>query len=564
MGQPLIVRDFCIWDKARAVDTGERFGKVPAWWPIEQDFGDRNYCTDCWIWLLETDKFCPACGLADSLQMRPRQLSGWLGIQRFFDMDDYGVDLIRNGRVIEERSKHFFSWESEDGERLLEYPIDQTYWGGRIVGELQCDFVPLASHQKDSFDRGSYEWRMVVEHIRGRGPILQQKRRALGYQEDNLSPLARLHAGYRRGQPAGLRWLVPGDAEGKGFNTESQNWATLYWQALPEYRSDGKWYAAAVMAQEALDRKRGKSLDTGATGGDLFPPQADDGRPGEEMPDVNGDQPVPVEPGPTQDYEKDEELSLDVSLPNLPGSPTLHVTTQRILRGSLRGGLHLEVAVLGNNLEIAYDPSHAYFTESVASPVDCLLEELAYQLMVRSSSSQREWPISQIIYELRKRYYASSLVSLEDIRKEAGALLDELLEHYSEALSAMSPLPGDELTPKETQELAVVVARKERAGMDRVREIIEEGSYPTYMGHRWLLQLFTRKPELAMDGRFFSLSYSDVDPALRVEVIDQLISSLKDLLWVVDPNLSNNSGAEWRNLLVRAASSIRLLSIWRS
>ena len=47
-------------------------------------------------------------------------MTGWLGIQRFFDLNDFGVDLVRNGRVIEERSKTFFSWTNpETGESLL-------------------------------------------------------------------------------------------------------------------------------------------------------------------------------------------------------------------------------------------------------------------------------------------------------------------------------------------------------------------------------------------------------------------------------------------------------------
>ena len=203
-GQELRAREFCTWDTKRSVDTGNRFGRVPAMLPIEVDLGERQYCNDCWVWLLSQELQCPSCGSEDQLRMRPRKVSGWIGIQRFFDQRDYGIDLIRNGRVIEDRSKVFFSWTNlDDGEILEEYPIEQQHWGGRIVGELNIDFVPLASHQKDSFDRNTAEWQMVVEAVHGIGPILPQIRHRLNFADTNESPLARLHAAYRRGNPPG-------------------------------------------------------------------------------------------------------------------------------------------------------------------------------------------------------------------------------------------------------------------------------------------------------------------------------------------------------------------------
>ena len=92
---------------------------------------------------MESDQVCPVCQRTDRLRERTRRVKGWLGIQRYFDQQDYGLDLIRNGRVIEERSKVFFSWTHPDtGEVVPEYPLEQIHWGGRIVGELSIDFVP--------------------------------------------------------------------------------------------------------------------------------------------------------------------------------------------------------------------------------------------------------------------------------------------------------------------------------------------------------------------------------------------------------------------------------------
>ena len=561
--QNLGTRDFCLWNEGRFVESGKRFGRVPAKLPIERDFGNCNYCDDCWVWLLGNEELCPSCGSAENVRLRARTLSGWIGIQRFFDMEDYGIDLIRNGRIIEERSKHFFSWEGdESSQRVLEYPIDQTFWGGRIVGELNIDFVPLASHQKDSFDRNTREWRMVVEAVRGQGPILQNVRKTSGLQDENRSPLARLHTGYRRGQPAGLRWLVPGDANGKGINTEPQRWADLYWRGEPEYQSDEKWYEAVRLAEEAKTGGRGVRLSGNRSGQELFsgnnaPNSVEPGTGNTTQDDVDKSEAL-------RDYEADEELSLQADLPELPGSPTINVTTQRLVRGTLESGLHIQVAPLGNSLELVYDPNHAFFSQTLVRPVDSLVEELGYQLLQRSAASQTEWPLSRITFELRKRYFASSLEGINEVRQGAVGLLDELLEHYVEALAEVSPLPDDEITQSDREAVIEAVSRRDRAGIERAQEVIKGGLYPKYIGHRSLVTLLNRRPEMALDGRFLGVSYSDVPESLRPAVIDQVLITVKDLLWVADPEQSLGTNTESRSLLARAAASLQLLTVWRT
>ena len=71
-GRELEAREFCTWNRERSVDTGNRFGRVPARLPIEVDLGERKYCNDCWAWLLSQELQCPSCGSQDQLRMRSR------------------------------------------------------------------------------------------------------------------------------------------------------------------------------------------------------------------------------------------------------------------------------------------------------------------------------------------------------------------------------------------------------------------------------------------------------------------------------------------------------------
>ena len=561
-GRELEAREFCTWNRERSVDTGNRFGRVPAILPIEVDLGERQYCADCWVWLLSQELQCPSCRSEDRLRMRPRRVSGWIGVQRFFDHKDYGVDLIRNGRVIEDRSKVFFSWTNpDDGEVLEEYPIEQQHWGGRIVGELNIDFVPLASHQKDSFDRNTAEWQMVSEAVHGIGPILPQIRRRLNFSDANESPLARLHTAYRRGYPPGLRSLVPGDAKGEGNNVAPQQWAVKFWAGDPDYQADDIWWNAVLLGDEGYQSKsKGDPVPPEKQGEDLFPDS--DGPSTEPEGDDEGGSTKQSDPPKLQE-EKDVVLSKDVSLPEMPGSSTLEVTTSRLVTGTLQFNLHMEFAAVGNRVAVLYDPGHVLFTNTLTEPVDCLVEELAYQLLQRSNTNQREWPISRITQLLKEKYFPWSIRSYDSIREQCASLVDELIQHFEEELSGLSPLDDNVVTEAERTVISRNVARIDRGGEERVSEVIRNGSYPRYLGYEGVIRLMSSNPRLALDDKFFTGSYQDVDEPNREQIMDQLLVPLRDIVWAASFDPGDGTSEENRTMLARADAGCRLLQLWR-
>ena len=148
--------------------------------------------------------------------------------------------------------------------------------------------------------------------------------------------------------------------------------------------------------------------------------------------------------------------------------------------------------------------------------------------------------------------------------REAAAILDELVQHYVNELSAMAPLPQNEVDHKERESILAVVIRKERAGMDRVVEVIEQGLYPRYLGHSSLPKLLYRRPEIVLDGSFFTIPFVDVPNSLRQESLEQVIAPIRDLLWVASPETINGTGSEWHSRMTRAVASLQLLSLWRS
>ena len=211
-----------------------------------------------------------------------------------------------------------------------------------------------------------------------------------------------------------------------------------------------------------------------------------------------------------------------------------------------------------------YDPRHTLFTNTLTEPVDCLVEELAYQLLQRSNTNQREWPISRITQLLREKYFSWSIRSYTSIREQCASFVDELIQHFEEELSGLSPLDESVVTEAERLVISGNVARKDRGGKERVSEVIRSGSYPRYLGYEGVVRLVSSSPHLALDDKFFAVSYQDVDEPNREQIMDQLLVPLKDIVWAASFDPGDGTSEENRTMLARAEAGCRLLQLWRT
>jgi hypothetical protein len=205
-GEECVKFHHCVWAANRSVSHRE-IGIVPAQYPINQVVGTENRCDNCWHIMEASDKKCESCGAEKSIRVINKTVTGWIGIQRFDDKDNFGIDLIRNGRTIRTWEKDaFFVYEDEDGNKTREYPVDSIY--GRIVGELHIDFVPV-DYLKSDFQRTSQEWLSTIECVRGKGSLLPRTRMAHN-EGENDSPLYKLVQAYRRVREFGSKELYMG------------------------------------------------------------------------------------------------------------------------------------------------------------------------------------------------------------------------------------------------------------------------------------------------------------------------------------------------------------------
>ncbi|MFD4546311.1 ATP-binding protein [Streptomyces sp. NPDC058466] len=522
----------CRWGEDRYVEHGTAKERIPAYIAIDEKLEDGLACLDCGQWQLTMTDICSDCG-GDRLSERQRRIHGWLGIQRHLDKTEYGLDFLRNGRKILRWDKQLFTWRNPNGvagNEEPEYPVELAHQGGRIIGEIHLDHVPV-TYQKDAFEYGDRSWRSAVEVIRGVAPLQPKRAENAGFPE-NTSPLATLFKGFRRND-AGLRCLVPGDGR-KPIHEETRRWAADFHKGSPDYQTDERWWQA-VQDHEAI-KQRGKETKTTASvpsqpdvdavldalgvpgdapsSGEIATNAAPDGQK-----DATSATPTAKENKETRGeriarYERLSNPHPRLSRPfGHPSLGYLQVET-RLLDGEegLRDDSGQPVPVLldqraGNDMTALIDPEHGVFRLFGSDYADLLLVELAAVLKVRARS---EWSPSRLVAAIRSESLKDGVLDGTTVGAEARELLVEVrarmareLDRTGAAGKAFTHLTRDEITATENQMIA-------SGKVGQVRDLGQEGGFLEHVPPLALVRLVETMPATFLDGHVFRGPYANV------------------------------------------------------
>ncbi|MEW1906178.1 ATP-binding protein [Streptomyces sp. NPDC086147] len=541
----------CRWGDDRSVLYNGK-ERVPAYIEIDEVLQDGLACSDCGQWQLSQGDVCSDCG-SDRLSVRKRRVWGWLGVQRYLHKTDYGIDFLRNGRKILRWDKQLFTWNNPDGvpgNEDPEYPIDLAHQGGRIIGEIHLDHVPV-TYQKDAFEYADRSWRSAVELLRGVAPLQPKRAESLGYPE-NTRPLALLFKGYRRND-AGVRCLVPGDGR-KPVHEDTRRWGHEFHRGNPDYQTDERWWQAALQHDEI--KNKGKQVKTAAS----VPSQPDEQAVLDAL-GVPADAPASgVTPTATQGavgmtgggaptvvkqrtetrserlarYERASTRHSYLSRPfGHPELGYLNVET-RLLKnsGPLLDDTGQGVPVLldqraGNELMAFLDVEHEVFQRFGADYADLLLVELAPLLKVRSRS---QWNPSQLLAGIRAQSLKDSALDGTTVGAEARDLLNEI---RSRAVAELNRAGGHQemfgrLTKEERHAAEESMIAAGRVG--EVGALGEDAGFITYLPPLALVRMVDTTPEAFLDGRVFRGPYTTVhSPAARSLSLARVTGYLADV-----------------------------------
>jgi hypothetical protein len=522
----------CVWSAGRSVSY--RGAEISAVRVVEHKLTDAYACARCGHWQrhYDVDK-CTECG-CEQLELRSRKVHGWLGVQRYLDPSEFGIDFLRHGRKILIDEKSLFTWENFDtGETLYEYPIEPPYSQGRLVGEIHVDHVPVL-YQKTDFERASPEWRDVVLHLRGEGPMRRNKAIDRGYGE-NESPLGTLFKAFQENRP-GLRYLTPGNGS-QATHDLAREWGTRFHQGLPEYQADEKWYKAAA----DHDRKSSEARTHGSTkndggAGDLS------GRTGiGPLPPPGSDQPTSAGSGDSDNShaETEEEryaryrkqareihdLAGEVSVAGMGKRNVRVFETTTTLKGMSGGEVPaLSRVVSGMNLEVYVNGEHPVFREYGRDPRDYAIMEIAQVLRALGHDKTQ---ITAVAAEVTCQF-PDQRTTDSALRDRAAATLRRLRDLASPIIAARAAEMWT-ILPNDSKATAEREAARAEPTLDW-RAAARDGRFAAYLDYGSIATLVHNDPGAFLDGAVFTTSWiSWSDPEARDRQVSQVIRLLETM-----------------------------------
>lgn len=559
----------CVWDEKRYVSSRDE--TTPAIVKIDEVIGEALFDTDKNRYLTPDEEADLRHGGGKPpahIVSRSKRVSGWIGIQRYPDPDDFGLDFIRNGRKILIGDKSLFYFHNQlTGRSELEYPVELgNTVGGRIVGELHVNHIP-PTYQKNDFDRSDPSWGEMVEYLRGPGPVLPNKRRAMGFDGANASPLARIITAYRR-TDAGTRCLA-------APHRQAREWAEKFRKGEAEFQSDEKWWRAAQEAdRQKADKGAGDApaVDTGSRSSDdpsAYGPVNGGAITVADKPSSAASPTVADPVGPDElktRCRKIESMSGEYSYEGCR-SP-FNVTVWELTSGKIGAGDAGAPCAMfsdGNACDFIYSPRHPFLGSFPFIPADLLMVYLAERFKARDNKTD----IASLFVGLAQEKFPERRIEHGRIQEVAKAFFDHLREAAVQllALREQEALDCIHLSAGEVEEtISKLTSRPELLQKFQSRSIGAIDAL-VVVPSRTLIRLVEKFPEEFLDGKFFRMPFSaislpDVNATerLRNGAKERLLSYLKDALWILSDSDSSGSPQRRKNELARCAHSLSFLA----
>lgn len=562
----------CVWSDERFVERADRVCAVQY---IDIKLPLTYVCLKCGAWTrinpteLET---CPQCESTEIVP-RERRIWGWLGIQRYLDDQEYGIDFLRNGRKILVFDKSFFTYENPDtGTTKPEYPIEVPANKGRIVGEIHVDHVRV-TYQKNNFFRETRDWKTVVEYIRGDSPMA-------GRSTPNSTPLAVLYRAFKRND-AGLKYLVAGSG-GKSDNNTPRDWGLSFRKGLAEYQTDDKWYhEASLVSNRQTGPQGGENIQGGENPIDLvFGPSPIDGveNQGHESEDersspnenqiVEGNQgnfdsdghTTPVTSAPeTLDQRfsrlkansiEGQNLWINPTLPNL-GTFSLRVWINKADNPNISDPPIEARFTDGRSIEQIVFSRHTLFTDFGYEVDICVLQEFV-MMIVQTMQGERP-SISAVMTELLRQ--------LPQLKQNEFTLRERAQSTIRAAAERIAHVAGN--SPEEIYE-SLSIENKERTRRRTAQSnqgepwevLLQRGIFCEYLDGQSIADVISNLPEKCFDNQLLRVSYSGWSPDIQRRFIDKWSERFASVQRFIDESECTFDDIKITAIILRTIDSI--------
>jgi hypothetical protein len=526
----------CVWSDKRAVAS---YGQeVHAIQYIDTRLTEATACLVCGYWdRTNGPTECEECG-SRRLELRERRIWGWIGIQRYIDSSQYGIDFLRYGRKILKQDKSLFVFQDPDTlQAVVEYPIEMPANQGRIVGEVHLDHVPV-TYQKNDFDRQHRDWAKAVELIRGAGPLKPKSTTVA-----NGSPLATLFSAFRRNDP-GLRYLTAGDGK-QAIHSKAKEWASYFDKGVPQFQEDSTWFDAAqrhataakkegpVATPESGDPgvpngKQGGSGGTGSAVDEVFG-KPKDKRTSDDTSKGGSSKPAVTREEALADARRSGSHRVDLSgeftLRNDLGTWKVQVIEARhplVTVGGLSTPVTQGVFQRGS-VEVFVNPDHPIIKDFGQGTREiCLLQ--AAEVIRELSATTIPTPV----------IFAELIAQVEDLRTSPASLIGRL-ESFLERLrsrmhAAVTQSPGgywECLSAGDKTKIEEMAAVQRSAAP--FSEIVDSGEFVLFSSALALSKMISYSPGSFFEGAVFKPALRQRNEAARARIINKVTRSIEGI-----------------------------------
>ncbi|MCX8259749.1 hypothetical protein OLZ03_16435 [Escherichia coli] len=495
---------------------------------------------------------------------RARRLKGWIGVQRYSDTVDYGIDFVRNGRKILVSDKCLFGFENPDtGTIITEYPVELgSTVGGRLVGELHVDYL-IPTYQKNGFDTTDRAWRLTLEAVRGAGPILPKSRAAMGYDGDNTSPLGKLVNAYRRIDP-GTKNLAIANSLAKDFSKK-------FYAGELEYESDDKWFKVAQEADRA--RSEGTGGITPVNSGDKPSDEIDDYIPknnGSTEGTQNNDNTSNEKPKSVtsvtslrdeliQNSDKEESLSMKYSYDLTPG---MDVTAWRVKDFPIKikgNRVPCHIFIDGIEVDFFFDPTHPILAEYPITAKQLLLQGLAEKYSLRNQTIS----IQDAYVGLVDNHLTDERINYQSLQERAHNIVSNIKERLPNLLNHRFSTVKDiirEVDAEEEELARRLIDEAPHLLSDYQNNQINASQTLSYICDATVKRLIERMPEEFMDNKLFAQPYLQLKignestcERLRKVSLDKILSYISDIVLLLQGAVNK------KQELLRHANTLSIL-----
>ncbi|MBV6420931.1 MAG: hypothetical protein DAHOPDDO_02197 [Ignavibacteriaceae bacterium] len=558
LGIHIIVNDeeikpikFCTWSERVSVKVGH--DNIPAYQRINVLLNRELFCESCRSWIgkdVETSLNieCPNCQTTGSIIKKEISLKGWVGIQRFADPDHYGIDISRNGRILKKLDKSFFHWMDErakdDFRFHPEYPRDNELYNGRIVGQVEANFI-VPKYTKDDFYTEDHNWILAVKYLRGEMPLQTNLGNAFGYEGLNLSPIGTLFRGYRRIDPPGHKTLMFAKEDGKSDYKRQKSWGQKFYDGDPEFQDEDKWL-----------EEISKELKSTASSFDPFNPTGSD------------------------NVETDNSFTrttTEVRAEKYPGNKILRKTL-RIDLESLIDEKPFELTLIDFapeneiNLPVIFEPQgsigrfnvylnnqHPMFRDFDDGYEELIFMEVANKYSMMKNNSE-EWTITRIYYELKSKYAPETMLSVTNLVTKASSLMREIQNKLISGEGILLPrLPV--LSESEEKNLIKRHLDLEGKTINQLKFFLLNTKFLKYMDLNYLFKFIEDFPEIIYDGKILNLPYSELDDDNKQYQLKKYSDYFGDVYWFMNDLAKEGDEAtkKLKSQIIRNRLSIEIL-----